>query len=110
MQATPTSVPIKTATKVVVAVKVSDAANVTSINLLRQNPNGALAVVGTMNDRGEDGDRSPSDGVYSATLVLNEPVAGQVLVRATAAFKGLITRVLSDPLPISVEPRRFTIS
>lgn len=85
----------------------SDAANpviATGVNLLRVDATGkVLATLGTMRDDGSAGDAIAGDGMFTLQFVANEPTANEVRLRVSAAFKGLLRRILSDQTILAVQ-------
>jgi hypothetical protein len=70
-----------------------------SVNLVRLDGNeNVVGIVGVMHDDGKDGDAVAGDHVYSLQLVLNEPRQTAFEFEVSAAFKGLLHRVVSPPL------------
>ncbi len=88
----------------VVTCTITDAAFVDrSANLLRVDPAGrTLAVLGVLRDDGLQGDATAGDRIYTLRTTLTEPAPGQVRLRISAAFRGLLQRVLSDTLLVDV--------
>jgi flagellar hook assembly protein FlgD len=73
-----------------------------SVNLIRVSPTGqSLAVLGVMRDDGMAGDAVAGDGVFTLQITVTEP-AGDVRLRVSAAFRGMLRRVLSDVVVIAV--------
>ncbi len=69
----------------------------TSVNLLRVNQNDqAIATIGVMNDSGSDGDAVSGDGIFTLKFTTTEAVAGEMRLRVSAGFKGMLKRVLSS--------------
>jgi flagellar hook assembly protein FlgD len=67
-----------------------------SVNLIRVSPTGqSLAVLGVMRDDGMAGDVVAGDGVLTLQLTVTEAV-GDLRLRVSAAFRGVLRRVLSD--------------
>lgn len=67
-----------------------------SVNLLRVTATGqAAGVLGVMRDDGQNGDATPGDRVFTLRITVTE-VAGELRLRASAAFRGVLRRVLSD--------------
>lgn len=75
------------------------------INVLRSGSGGATQILGTLHDDGANGDVAAGDHIFSGQIVLNEPSAGTVQLQVSAAFKGLLRRVLSDPFFVAVNTR-----
>lgn len=69
----------------------------TGVNLVRVDAAGrVIATLGTMRDDGTNGDTVAGDGIFSLALRLQEGATGSVRLRVSAAFRGLLRRVLSD--------------
>jgi hypothetical protein len=104
VKVTPTVVGVNTPTQVTVTAKISDPLLIpTSVNLLRVDATGkTLAILGTMRDDGTGGDAVAKDNVFSYRLAVNEPSTGQVRLQVSAAFRGMLKRVLSPPITVAV--------
>ena len=75
------------------------------VNLVRLTAAGAaVSVVGVMHDDGLNGDVKAEDGIYTLQFTANETAAGQFGLQCTAAFKGLLQRVKSPIIPVTVVP------
>lgn len=96
----PTIITTNTPTTVVITSLIVDPSLIPgSVNLVRLDGNGNLVgVVGTMHDDGHNGDAVGGDHVYSLQLTLNEPRQTAFEFEISAAFKGLLRRVVSLPL------------
>jgi hypothetical protein len=72
-----------------------------SINLFRYDERGQLvAALGKMYDDGTNGDVAVGDHIYTTQLTLNEPQPSTALLRASAAYRGLLRRVVSNDAPL----------
>jgi murein DD-endopeptidase MepM/ murein hydrolase activator NlpD len=68
-----------------------------SVTLIRQDEAGqALGVIGTMQDDGS------GTNTFKLSLVVNEPSSGTMRLAVSAAFRGLLRRVISLPLVIPI--------
>ena len=65
--------------------------------------NNFIATLGTMHDDGNHGDTAAGDGVFSLLLPVNEPQTGELRLRVSAPFQGLVMPVLSG---VTVVPIR----
>ena len=73
------------------------------VNLARLTAAGAaVSTVGVMHDDGLNGDATAGDGVFTFQFTANESVAGQFQLQCTAAFQGLLQRVRSPAVTITV--------
>ena len=73
-----------------------------SVNLQRNSSVlGGFTSVGQLYDDGTHGDVNAGDGVYSLSVVLNEP-AGTLTFRVSAAVRGSLGRVFSDLVLVRV--------
>ena len=73
-----------------------------SVNLQRNSSvPGGFTNVGQLYDDGTHGDGKAGDGVYSLSVVLNEP-AGTLTFRVSAAARGSLGRVFSDLVLVRV--------
>jgi hypothetical protein len=93
---TPAIIAVNTPTQVTVTVQIVDTELITnSVNLIQLSPAGSQsAILGTM--------PCNSSGVCTLSTVLNESAVGQVQLQVSAAFKGSLQRVLSNPIQLSV--------
>jgi hypothetical protein len=105
--ANPAYIVVNTPTQVVFTAQITDPSLI-SANLLRTDANGkAIATMGVMRDDGANGDAKAGDKVFSYRVALNQPSVGQVHYRVSAAFKGVLQRVLSGVIPVTIDP--FTL-
>lgn len=77
----------------------------TGVNLLRVNAsNKVIAILGTMRDDGTNGDAVAGDLVFTLRLTEMESTPGELRLRVSAPFQGVILRVLSavTVVPIGV--------
>ena len=78
----------------------------TSVYLQRLDAsNKVITTLGTMRDDGSAGDGLAGDGVFTLRVTLNEPGAGEVLMRVSAAFRRLLRRLYSPPLLVPILAR-----
>ena len=74
-----------------------------SINLLRYNQSNELvANLGAMFDDGTNGDQIAGDRIYTRRISLKEALAGSLLLKASAAYRGQMRRLLSTAQEIKV--------
>ena len=101
--ATPASIPVGLPTSLKVTSQITDPTVLTGgVNLQKVNAGGdVLATLGVMRDDGLGGDAVAGDGIFTLVITVNEPAPGELRLRVSAAFRGLLRRVLS---PISVVP------
>jgi hypothetical protein len=105
VQATPTIVARNTQTMVTVTASITDPSLIPgSVNLLRLDASGsAVATLGTLRDDGTSGDLIAGDKIYTGQAILNEATSGQIRLQISAAFRGMLARVKSSPVPITVQ-------
>jgi hypothetical protein len=60
--------------------------------------------LGRMYDDGTNGDVTAADKVFSRRVSLNEPSVGQLNYRASAGFRGVLRRTLSELIVLHVDP------
>ncbi len=73
------------------------------VNLLSVDSTGkALGIIGQLNDDGKSGDAVAGDHIYSIAIATTESAVGQVYFRISAAFQGVLQRVQSPVLTVSV--------
>ncbi|MCX6592349.1 MAG: Ig-like domain-containing protein [Acidobacteria bacterium] len=74
-----------------------------SVQLQRVDGNNrVLATIGIMKDDGLNGDARAGDGIFSIRWNLNEALPGTVTLRVSAGFRGMLTRVNSGLMTISI--------
>jgi hypothetical protein len=73
------------------------------VNLVRLTATGAAAsIVGLMHDDGLNGDALAADGVFTYQYTDTESAAGQFQLQCTAPFQGVLKRVRSPAVTITV--------
>ena len=76
-----------------------------SVELLRTDAtNQLIAVLGTMRDDGTNGDVAAGDGTFALRFSVTEFTAGEMDLRVSAAFEGLLERIVSDVTVVPIEP------
>ena len=92
----PQVVPVGTTTVVTITTEITDPGFIPgSANLQRLDANGrVVAVVGTLRDAGGN--------VFTISVPLSESVPGSIFLRVSAAFRGLLKRVFSPVIVITV--------
>jgi hypothetical protein len=101
--ATPEVILANTPTQVIVTIPISDPRVIpTGVNLLRVNAMGSRTNLGRMYDDGTHGDAIANDKTLSLRLDLHEPAAAHIQLQISAAFRGLLRRLLSPPATITV--------
>ena len=95
-----------TPTEVTVTIPIPDPGLVpNSVNLQRLDATGkVVGVLGSLHDDGLDGDAVVGDKTFTIRTTLTEPVAGDVRLQVSAAFRGLLRRVASAVFSIAVVP------
>lgn len=100
---TPSTIFVNSTTTVTVTSVITDPTLITTgINLIRLNPGGTPTILGQLHDDGLNGDAVAGDKTFTLQLTLNESQAGQVQLRVSAAFKGMLQRVLSSVMTVNV--------
>jgi hypothetical protein len=104
LSAFPTIVTVSKLTPVTITVSITNPSPITnSVNLIRIAAAGTQStILGVMHDDGKNNDAVAGDGVYTLQVPFNEPNAGQIQLQVSAAFQGLLKRVTSLPLTITV--------
>jgi hypothetical protein len=74
-----------------------------SVNLIRVDASGLPVVVGQFHDDGKNGDGVAGDHTYTIQVTLNERSAGQVRFQVSGAFHGLVKRLLSNPVTLTIK-------
>lgn len=64
--------------------------------------NRPLAVLGRLYDDGTHGDPVAGDNIFTGQITFNEPVARTEILRVSAAYRGVLTRLISDPIRIDI--------
>jgi hypothetical protein len=99
----PATVVVGTLTVVKVTTLIGDSSVIaSSVFLQRLNPDGTVANLGVMRDDGGGGDATANDRVFTLAVTFNEPHAGTIRLRVSAAFRGILRRAQSDVLAIPV--------
>lgn len=99
----PTTIQIKAPTPVKVTVAITDPRVInTGVFLQRINADGSITNLGVMRDDGTNGDAVSGDRIFTLTRTFNEPQTGTIRLRASAAFRGVVRRVLSEVLTVAV--------
>jgi hypothetical protein len=97
--ATPSTIVVNTPTSVTVTVAITPPPILNGVNLLGIGANGTQStVLGVMHDDGMNGDQVAGDNIYSLRLPFNTNAAGSLQLSASAAFQGLLKRVLSPTI------------
>jgi len=101
--ATPALITVNTPTVVTVTAQITDPTLLANgANLLRLGATSTQStVLGVMHDDGLNGDAVANDKIFSFRMTFNEKTAGQIQLQVSAAFKGLLKRVTSDPMSIN---------
>jgi hypothetical protein len=59
-------------------------------------------ILGVMRDDGLNGDLLANDGIYTLRVAFNQATSGQIQMEVSAAFQGLLKRVVSVPATVNV--------
>lgn len=70
--------------------------------LLRSIDNVSDPVVGVLRDNGADGDLQSNDGVYSGSILINEPSERKLVFKASGFFSGVVGEHFSDTFSLVV--------
>lgn len=100
----PSFIQINDPTTVIVTAKIHDPSLIpASVNLYRINAMGSPDLfLGRFNDAGLDGDAIRGDGIYTIRLTMNESDEALLVMKASAAFRGVLRRSMSDPIFLAV--------
>ncbi|MFI5398534.1 MAG: choice-of-anchor X domain-containing protein [Candidatus Binatia bacterium] len=102
-QVNPSVVSVGQPTQVTVTSAITPAPIAGGVNLLRLDTAGkVIGILGIMHDDGKGGDAIPGDGIFTLQLTVNETAAGQMRLQVSAAFRGLLRRVLSPPGTLNI--------
>ncbi|MBS1817887.1 MAG: PKD domain-containing protein [Acidobacteria bacterium] len=103
---TPSTVSTGTPTQVLATVVITDTRVLaTGVNLLRTDAAGrTLGTVGVMKDDGQNGDAAAGDQIFTLRVSINEAAQGTLYYRVSAAFRGVLLRVLSPVMPLTIAP------
>jgi RHS repeat-associated protein len=100
----PSQIPAGVASTLLFTVSITDPSVIPNgVNLLRVDSTGqTLNIVGQLHDDGQSGDAKSGDQIYSIAINTTENSAGQVYFRISAAFRGVLQRVQSPVMTVSV--------
>lgn len=74
------------------------------VYLQRLNASGAFVKnFGVMRDGGANGDATAGDGIYSLRFSVQETTPGELKMQVSAAFKGVVRRILSNVTAVPVQ-------
>jgi hypothetical protein len=105
VSATPTTAVAGSPTQISVQASITDTSLITGgANLLQLNPNGTTTILGTLHDDGLNGDAYAGDLIFTLVVTLNAPVASQIQLQVSAAFKGVLQRVKSPVVNVFFQP------
>jgi hypothetical protein len=106
LSATPPVITIDTSTIVSFTIPITDPTLIpASVNLLRLGATGAQpTILGQLFDDGTHGDPAAGDHYYTAQFTFDEGSLGQLQFQVSAAFKGVLKRVLSPVLTLPIWP------
>src|SRR5436190_5134416 len=105
LTANPSSGLINTPTSVMFTVTITDPSLLPNgVNLLQTDPNGKTVVtIGVMHDDGNNGDAVAGDKTFSYQVVVSPSTPVVVYYRASAAFRGVLQRVVSNVVTVSIQ-------
>ncbi|MDB5388762.1 MAG: hypothetical protein JWM11_4408 [Planctomycetaceae bacterium] len=103
LNATPAYIVVNTSTPVLFTVQITDPSVFhDGVNLLRIDGNGkTIGTIGVMRDDGLNGDAVAGDKVLSYVATLNESSAGALDYRASAAFRGVVKRIITSIVTVT---------
>lgn len=103
ISALPSSIVVATPTVVTISAQISDPSVIpASVTALRYPTSGPASVIGALRDDGTNGDLVPGDRTYTTRVSFTEGSAGTIRLRVSAAFRGVLLRVLSDMAVVNV--------
>ena len=103
-EATPLAVPVGASTSVLVTSRILDAAVIPeSVTLQNVAPDGTVTNVGILHDDGLNGDVSFGDKLFSLRITVQQSSPVELQYRVSAAFRGVLRRVNSEPFSIYVQ-------
>jgi hypothetical protein len=98
---TPPIIVAGTSTLVTITAQITDPTIISgSVNLVRVNSNGTSAILGAAHDDGQNGDTLAGDNTYTIQLPFNETTSSIIQLQVSAAFRGLLKRIIS---PVQLE-------
>src|SRR3954451_18379542 len=101
--ASPISLPVNLPTVVTVTAVITDPTVIsTGVNLLRLRSSGQPQIVGELHDDDVNADDVSGDRKYSLRITLNEPSPQMITFQVSAAFRGLLSRVLSNLVTVTL--------
>jgi len=101
--ANPSIIAVNTPTAVTVTSVITDPSVIpTGVNLLRLNANGTSTVLGQLKDDGTNGDVVAGDKTFTIVKTFNEPATGEIKLQGSAAFRGLLKRLVSGLVMIQL--------
>jgi PKD domain len=111
----PPSIPVGKTTELIVTSDVGgDTGNPlipSSVNSLRVDTGGdVVAMLGTMRDDGTNGDQVAGDGTFTLRLAVTEQQLGEMRLQVSAAFQGLLKRVLSEVAAVPIEVNQAPVA
>jgi hypothetical protein len=100
----PSQIPAGVASTLFFTVSITDPSVIPNgVNLLRVDATGqTLNIVGQFHDDGQSGDAKSGDQIYSIAINTTENSVGPLYFRVSAAFRGVLQRVQSPSLIVSV--------
>jgi len=99
----PATIQTRASTPVKVTIAIPDPRVITTgVFLQRLNADGTITNLGVMRDDGTNGDAVSGDRIFTLTRTFNEPQTGTIRLRASAAFLGIVRRVVSEVLTVGV--------
>jgi len=101
------TIPVGQTTQLTIISQITDDATnpvlSTGVNLLRLDAsNKVIATLGTMRDDGTNGDAVAGDKIFTLRLMVTELALGEMRLQVSAAFKGLLKRVLSGVTAVPI--------
>jgi hypothetical protein len=102
--ASPSVISVDATTEVTVTAQISDESVIpASINLFQIDASGrTLAFLGILRDDGTNGDSTPGDQTFALRLPFSVSTPGDIRLRISAAFRGVLRRVFSQIVILTV--------
>jgi hypothetical protein len=102
--AVPSAILVNTTTQITFTAQIADPSLLPGgVNLLEVDATGkTISILGLMYDDGTHGDAVGGDHTFTATVAVNDSTTGAVTFEASAAFKGILKRVQSNPCAVSI--------
>jgi hypothetical protein len=77
-----------------------------SVNLQRAAADGTYTNISRLYDDGTNGDVKAGDRIYSVSMTVSERAPGVMVFRVSAAVRGSLSRIFSDPMNFNITSGR----